>query len=123
MSAIDEGPVPVSAPPAFEEKVKEKTYAQSQDAAASEQACEYPTEEELHTLRRVADKIDWNVYTLAFVELCERFSYYGTTVVCEFPTTFNLNLTDLDKSPISSNSLYRLAPRLVLVSLMDNRVP
>ncbi|KUJ06681.1 Ptr2 peptide transporter [Mollisia scopiformis] len=42
---------------------------------------EYPTEEELHTLRRVADHIPWKVYTLAFVELCERFSYYGTTVV------------------------------------------
>jgi hypothetical protein len=42
-----------------------------------------PTEEELHTLRRVADKIPWHVYTLAFVELCERFSYYGATVVCK----------------------------------------
>ncbi len=45
---------------------------------------EFPTEEELHTLRRVADKIPWMVYTIAFVELCERFSYYGTTVVCKF---------------------------------------
>jgi len=42
---------------------------------------EYPTEEELHHLRRVADKIPWRVYTIAFVELVERFSYYGTTVV------------------------------------------
>lgn len=42
---------------------------------------EYPTEEELHQLRRVSDKIPWMVYTIAFVELCERFSYYGTTVV------------------------------------------
>ncbi|KAK6535698.1 hypothetical protein TWF694_002148 [Orbilia ellipsospora] len=40
-----------------------------------------PTEEELHTLRHVSDKIPWNAYTIAFVELCERFSYYGTTVV------------------------------------------
>ncbi len=44
---------------------------------------EYPTEEELHSLRRVADKIPWRVYTLAFVELVERFSYYGSTVVCK----------------------------------------
>lgn len=44
---------------------------------------EYPTEEELHQLRRVSDKIPWMVYTIAFVELCERFSYYGTTVVCK----------------------------------------
>ncbi|KAK3359123.1 POT family-domain-containing protein [Lasiosphaeria hispida] len=40
-----------------------------------------PTEEELHTLRRVPDKIPWSIYTIAFVELCERFSYYGTTAV------------------------------------------
>ncbi|KAK6362359.1 hypothetical protein TWF730_006053 [Orbilia blumenaviensis] len=40
-----------------------------------------PTEEEIRTLRHVSDKIPWNAYTVAFVELCERFSYYGTTVV------------------------------------------
>jgi proton-dependent oligopeptide transporter, POT family len=39
------------------------------------------TEEELLTLRRVSGKIPWQAYTLAFVELCERFSYYGSTVV------------------------------------------
>lgn len=42
----------------------------------------YPTEEELATLRRVSGKIPWLAYTVAFVELCERFSYYGTTAVC-----------------------------------------
>ncbi|KAL2168239.1 hypothetical protein VTG60DRAFT_247 [Thermothelomyces hinnuleus] len=42
---------------------------------------ESPTEEELQTLRRVPDKIPWNIYTIAFIELCERFSYYGTTAV------------------------------------------
>jgi proton-dependent oligopeptide transporter, POT family len=41
-----------------------------------------PTVEELHTLRRVRDHIPLKAYTIAFVELCERFSYYGTTVVC-----------------------------------------
>jgi len=39
------------------------------------------TEEEIATLRHVSDKIPWNAFTIAFVELCERFSYYGTTVV------------------------------------------
>ena len=43
-----------------------------------------PTADELATLRRVADPIPWKAYTIAFVELVERFSYYGTTVVCEF---------------------------------------
>ncbi|KAL2162609.1 hypothetical protein VTH06DRAFT_6445 [Thermothelomyces fergusii] len=40
-----------------------------------------PTEEELQTLRRVPDKINPRIYTIAFIELCERFSYYGTTAV------------------------------------------
>ena len=43
-----------------------------------------PTADELHgpsALRRVAAPIPWSVYTVAFVELCERFSYYGTQVV------------------------------------------
>jgi proton-dependent oligopeptide transporter, POT family len=44
---------------------------------------EMPTEEELHSLRRVSDKVPWKAFALAFVELCERFSYYGTTVVCK----------------------------------------
>jgi POT family proton-dependent oligopeptide transporter len=40
-----------------------------------------PTEEELQTLRRVSGKIKWSMYTIAFVELCERFSYYGSAVL------------------------------------------
>ena len=44
-----------------------------------------PTEEELLTLRRVRDHIPFKVFSVAFVELCERFSYYGTTVVCSSP--------------------------------------
>lgn len=42
----------------------------------------YPNAEDLRTLRRVAGKIPWTTFTVAFVELCERFSYYGTTAVC-----------------------------------------
>jgi len=40
-----------------------------------------PTEEELATLLRVPAPIPWKVYTIAFVELVERMSYYGTIVV------------------------------------------
>ncbi|KAJ5159271.1 Major facilitator superfamily domain general substrate transporter [Penicillium coprophilum] len=40
-----------------------------------------PTTEELATLRRVAGKLPVAAYSVAFVELCERFSYYGTTAV------------------------------------------
>ncbi|KZT02811.1 PTR2-domain-containing protein [Laetiporus sulphureus 93-53] len=42
---------------------------------------DFPTEEERLKLRRVADAIPWSAYLVAFVELAERFSYYGTTVV------------------------------------------
>ncbi|KAK2882518.1 hypothetical protein FQN49_000284 [Arthroderma sp. PD_2] len=42
---------------------------------------ELPTDEEIATLRRVPDKLPWIAFSIAFVELCERFSYYGTTAV------------------------------------------
>lgn len=47
----------------------------------SEEWPDKPTEEELHTLRRVSGKIMWSMWTIAFVELCERFSYYGSAVL------------------------------------------
>ena len=40
-----------------------------------------PTEEDLATLRRVSEKIPFKAYTIAFVELVERLSFYGTTQV------------------------------------------
>ena len=36
-----------------------------------------PTQEELATLRKVADHLPWSTYIVALVELCERFTYYG----------------------------------------------
>ena len=36
-----------------------------------------PTEEELATLRKVADHLPWSAFIVALVELCERFTYYG----------------------------------------------
>lgn len=42
-------------------------------------ADETPTEEEMQTLRRVPDKIPLRVYTIAYVEMVERLSYYGCT--------------------------------------------
>ncbi|KAL2844403.1 POT family-domain-containing protein [Aspergillus pseudodeflectus] len=42
---------------------------------------EKPTDEELNSLRRVSGKIPWIMWTIAFVELCERFSYYGSAVL------------------------------------------
>ncbi|RBQ75631.1 hypothetical protein FVER53590_07951 [Fusarium verticillioides] len=42
---------------------------------------QFPTAEELDTLRRVPNKIPIKLFSIAFIELCERFSYYGSTVV------------------------------------------
>ncbi|KAJ3565846.1 hypothetical protein NPX13_g7348 [Xylaria arbuscula] len=42
---------------------------------------EYPSKEDLRTLRRVQGHISPIIYTIAFIELCERFAYYGTTAV------------------------------------------
>ncbi|TFK50393.1 proton-dependent oligopeptide transport family protein [Heliocybe sulcata] len=42
---------------------------------------EFPTSEECETLRRVSDTVPWSAYMIAFVELAERFSFYGATVV------------------------------------------
>ncbi|KAF9698029.1 hypothetical protein EKO04_004040 [Ascochyta lentis] len=40
-----------------------------------------PTEEELATLPRVGAAIPWRIFTIAFVELVERMSYYGCVQV------------------------------------------
>jgi len=42
---------------------------------------DFPTEEDLVTLRRVSAHIPPKLFTIAFIELCERFSYYGTVIV------------------------------------------
>lgn len=39
----------------------------------------YPTEEELQTLRKVADRLPLSAWSIAIVELCERFTYYGVS--------------------------------------------
>ena len=54
------------------------TYTQSESSA--EDAYNI-SETDLKTLRRVSGKIVWIAFTITFVELCERFSYYGTTIV------------------------------------------
>ena len=36
-----------------------------------------PTEEEIATLRKVADHLPLSAFIVALVELCERFTYYG----------------------------------------------
>ncbi|KAL5118540.1 hypothetical protein ACEQ8H_003555 [Pleosporales sp. CAS-2024a] len=47
----------------------------------SDSTSDFPTEADLATLRRVPAPIPWRIYTIAFVELVERMSYYGTIAV------------------------------------------
>ena len=74
-----------AAPGEYNEKQAEKLVIPGEDSGSDldEDGVEYPTAEEVETLRRVAGPIPWSAYTVAFVELCERFAYYGTTVVCK----------------------------------------
>ncbi len=73
----------VEATKAYHPEVHEPT-KESSEAAVRDGDFEIPTEHDLATLRRVSGKIPWSAYTIAFVELCERFSYYGTTAVCTY---------------------------------------
>lgn len=68
------------------------------DDELSDEDCPSPTAEELVTLRRVANKIPPWLFTIAFIELCERFSYYGSTVVCKS------NLQPHHSNPAQSNN-------------------
>ena len=52
------------------------------DSSSGNSLEDFPTDEELKTLRHVPGRIPFEAMTIAFIELCERFSYYGTTVVC-----------------------------------------
>jgi sulfur transfer complex TusBCD TusB component (DsrH family) len=53
----------------------------------------YPSKKDLETLRRVKGHISPIIYTIAFIELCERFAYYGTTAVCRLSAShINLKL-------------------------------
>lgn len=59
-------------------------------ATTDEELYERPTKAEERTLRRVPGNVPWIAYTIAFVELCERFSFFGTTAVCEYPLRYNM---------------------------------
>ncbi|CAG9940142.1 unnamed protein product [Clonostachys rosea f. rosea IK726] len=67
------------------EKETLKETLEAHDANSSSDDDEWwpdkPTEEDLRTLRRVSGPIKWSMWTIAFVELCERFSYYGSSVL------------------------------------------
>lgn len=83
---------------------------ESFEAAVHDPEFEIPTAEDLATLRRVSGKIPWSAYTIAFVELCERFSYYGTTAVCKLlATVIVFSLTGAQSSTSFSSLCQKVA--------------
>jgi POT family proton-dependent oligopeptide transporter len=75
-----EGALGAKRPPVYTKPAADESVIAHYDGESDIQT---PTEEELHSLRRVSEKIPWSIYTVAFVELVARFSFYGTTVVCK----------------------------------------
>lgn len=79
--AIDDAVIGAKHDPALAETIPENHAKDYADSELTDD--DYPTEEERASLRRTPDKVPWRAFAIGFVELCERFSYYGTTVVCE----------------------------------------
>lgn len=76
--------------PAIAKGMKAESITEKQDplTSATEELIgpngeQYPTEEDWATLRRVYGKVNWMIYVIGIVEMCERFAYYGTTAVCK----------------------------------------
>ncbi|KAK7456189.1 hypothetical protein CaCOL14_004230 [Colletotrichum acutatum] len=77
-----------------------------------------PTDEELQTLRRVSDHIPFKLFTIAFVELCERFSYYGSVIVVsrlnssnwQKKLTLEVPVTNFIQQPLPAGSTTGAAP-------------
>jgi len=80
---ITEGVGPSAAEADYRAGSEEKLGDHTSDILVGPNGEQYPTEEELKTLHRTYGHVPWIIYTIAFVELCERFAYYGTTAVCK----------------------------------------
>ncbi|VDC06867.1 unnamed protein product [Peniophora sp. CBMAI 1063] len=69
--------------PADEHIISEKKdgFDDEEHTVEAQEGVSVPTEEEMETLRHVADRVNFSTYLIAFVEAAERFSYYGSTAV------------------------------------------
>lgn len=87
-------------------RVKGNYLDADEDGHIGQEGDEWPSEEDLTSLRKVPDRISLAAYTVAIVELCERFSYYGTSVICEFfpPSMPNTRMAALMMSSQSRTS-------------------
>ncbi|BCS23213.1 peptide MFS transporter [Aspergillus puulaauensis] len=68
------GDNPITTAPVIE---KDQIVGQSEKALAETPDGEEPNDEENRTLRHVAENLPISAWLVAFVELCERFTYYG----------------------------------------------
>ena len=91
LDPVDTAPVDPSAPTTGlnEESLYEKPEASTSatERPVGPNGEQYPTEEDWATLRRVYGKVNWMIYIIGIVEMCERFAYYGTTAVCMYECT------------------------------------
>lgn len=102
---VDEKRNSISIEPTVTEKAPHKNAFDIQTT----RGLELPSAEDMGTLRRVPNHIPLKLFSIAFIELCERFSYYGCTVVCKSscPTLQPLRQTKADHS--SSHQLHPAA--------------
>lgn len=88
LDTVDTTPVDPSAATRHH-KVESLQEKQEASTSATERSVgpngeQYPTDEDWATLRRVYGKVNWMIYIIGIVEMCERFAYYGTTAVCRY---------------------------------------
>jgi len=72
---------PVQTVESRENDEKRVASLESTSEAVDYEAYPPPTDEERKTLRKIADSVPWTAWTLCFVELAERASYYGVKAV------------------------------------------
>jgi len=65
-------------PPAY---LQSEGKAGIQESYIASDRDDFPTIEEMHTLRRVPQHVPIRIFTIGFVELVERMSYYGTVAL------------------------------------------
>ncbi|KAH7089281.1 POT family-domain-containing protein [Paraphoma chrysanthemicola] len=60
---------------------KRESLSSTKDALIGPNGEQLPNADDWATLRRVYGKVNWMIYIIGIVEMCERFAYYGTTAV------------------------------------------
>ncbi|ETN37447.1 uncharacterized protein HMPREF1541_08438 [Cyphellophora europaea CBS 101466] len=78
--AVEKG-LPAEKPAVYKGDIATADSEVDYDALVGPNGEQYPTAEDIVSLRRTYGNIPWMIYTIGFIELCERFAYYGTTAV------------------------------------------